>query len=460
MNVTIVGAGISGLATAHALLALKPDLDVRILEASERTGGKAWTDHTDGGYACEWGVNGFLNNKPRTLELAAALGLQALQADKAASRRYVFRHARLHPLPESPVSFLTSGLMSLPGRLRVMAEPFIARASLPDETLAEFAVRRLGTEALAALIDPMASGVFAGDPQRMSLKSCFPRIRALEDEYGSLVRGMVRLQIKARRAGAGKGPGPGPGGTLTSFAGGISDLIQALSLALGARIRTRASVERVLPCAQGYQLHLQDGQTLEAGRLILAAPAWAQARMLSEVAPGISSLLAGIEYPPLTVVCLGYRAASLETRPDGFGFLVPSGERRRLLGTIVDSNVFPGRAPDGSVLLRTMVGGSRAPGLAGLPDAQLLDLVRAELKDILGINAEPELTRIYRHHRAIPQYHVGHADRLAAVEYALGKLPGLMLTGNAYRGVSLNDCVENAWALARQVMFSEKGTGI
>lgn len=456
MNVTIVGAGISGLATAHALLALKPDLDVRILEASERTGGKAWTDHTDGGYACEWGVNGFLNNKPRTLELAAALGLQALQADKAASRRYVFRRARLHPLPESPVSFLTSGLMSLPGRLRVMAEPFIARASLPDETLAEFAVRRLGTEALAALIDPMASGVFAGDPQRMSLKSCFPRIRTLEEEYGSLVRGMVRLQIKARREGAVKGPGPGPGGTLTSFAGGISDLIQALSLALGARVRTCASVERVLPCAQGYQLHLQDGQTLEAGRLILAAPAWAQASMLSEMAPGVSSLLAGIEYPPLAVVCLGYRAASLKTRPDGFGFLVPSGERRRLLGTIVDSNVFPGRAPDGSVLLRTMVGGSRAPGLAGLPDAELLDLVRAELKDILGINAEPELTRIYRHQRAIPQYHVGHADRLAAVERALGKLPGLMLTGNAYRGVSLNDCVENAWALARQLLFSEK----
>ena len=146
MKVIIVGAGISGLATAHALLALRPELEVEILEASDRTGGKAWTDHTPTGYACEWGVNGFLNNKPRTLELADSLGLDALEADKAASRRYVFRGGKLHPLPESPLSFLTSGLMSLPGRLRVMAEPFIRRASLPDETLAAFAERRLGKE--------------------------------------------------------------------------------------------------------------------------------------------------------------------------------------------------------------------------------------------------------------------------------------------------------------------------
>lgn len=452
MNVIVVGAGISGLATAHALLQRQPGLDLAVLEAAPRTGGKVWTEHSGEGYACEWGVNGFLDKEPRTLALAAELGLKPMPAAADAARRYVWRGSKLHRLPESPPAFLTSGLLSLKGRLRVLCEPLIARGGAEDESLADFARRRLGEEALKALIDPMASGVFAGNPERMSLASCFPRIREIEQRYGSLIRGMIRLQLESRRSGKGPGPGPGPGGRLTSFAGGMSELTDGLTERLGPTVRTATPVESLSPGGPGYQLHLPGGETLEAERVILAAPAWAQAAMLRDWQPQLASLLGGIDYPPLAVACLGYKASTLPTKPDGFGFLIPSSERRALLGTIFDSNVFAHRAPQGSVLLRSMIGGSRAPERAMQPEAEILDSVQSELKSLLGITAEPELARVYRHRRAIPQYHVGHAERLAAIETELQALPGLHLTGNAFRGVSLNDCVANAEKLASALL--------
>jgi oxygen-dependent protoporphyrinogen oxidase len=186
--------------------------------------------------------------------------------------------------------------------------------------------------------------------------------------------------------------------------------------------------------------------------VVLAVPAYAQAAMLADLAPAISDELRDIPYPPVGVVCLGYETGRLTQPLDGFGFLVPSKEQRGILGTVVDSNVFPNRAPQGSMLFRTLVGGSRAQDRARLPADQLLDLVRAELREILGIDVDPEFAKIHVHERAIPQYHVGHARRLEAIEAARAAHPGLHLTGNAYRGVSLNDCVENAWRIADQVL--------
>ena len=451
MKIAIVGAGISGLATGYALLARQPGLELVILEAAQRSGGKVWTDRSSEGYACEWGVNGFLNNKPKTLELAAHLELDALQGFEAANRRFVYRRGALHQLPESPSAFLRSGLMSLRGRLRVLWEPFVRRGLVQDETLAAFAERRLGLEAFDALIDPMASGVFAGDPHQMSLKSCFPRMHEIELEYGSLVRGMIRLQRKARREGKGKGPGPGPGGKLMSFAQGMSEMTDRLASKLGSRIRLNAAVERISRCGDRYELGL-DGDVEEADLVILAAPAYAQADMLRELAPDISGLLHAIEYPPLSIVCLGYREEDLGDALTGFGFLVPSKERRAILGTILDSNVFPNRAPEGAMLMRSMVGGARTPELAGLADRELTDLVQYELKAVMGIDASPGFARIYRHKKAIPQYHVGYAARLRAISEALERHPGLVLTGNAFRGVSLNDCIENAWRTAEKLL--------
>jgi len=440
----IVGAGISGLATAQAILARDPGAELLVFEANERTGGKVMSELTPQGFLCEWGVNGFLDKSPRTLELCREIGLAPVSADAAAKKRYVYSESALHQLPEKPTRFLTSKLLSVPGRLRVVGEVFTGRSREADETLKAFGTRHLGREAFEKLIDPMASGVFAGDASQMSLKSCFPRMREIELEYGSLIRGLIRLQQEARKAGSKEMPGPAPGGLLTSFDAGMSMLTDALAAGLGSRVRTNSPVQGVSKKAGLYSLELGDGSSEEFDALVLAAPAHAQANILADLSPGIAEMLRAIPYPPLAVVCLGYSEEKAGHCLDGFGFLVPSRENRGILGVVADSNVFPGRAPQGFVLFRALVGGARSPHLADLPDEPLLDRVRSDMRDILGLDADPDFARIYRHEKAIPQYLVGHADKLVAIDRQLEAFPGLILTGNAFRGVSLNDCVLNA----------------
>lgn len=452
MKINIVGAGISGLATAQAILTRMPDAEITIFEADQRIGGKVWTETSSEGYLCEGGVNGFLDKIPRTLELCAEAGVSPVRADASAQKRYVYSRGELHKLPEKPPEFLKSRLLSVRGRLRVIYETIAGGTSNPDETLAQFATRRLGKEAYERLIDPMASGVFAGDASRLSLKSCFPRIHEIETEYKSLIRGLIKLQIKAKREGKKKTPGPGPGGTLTSFANGMSALTDSLAEQLGSRIRTATAIKDINRSGNRYQLQLDNDAVEESDALILAAPAHAQAGMLKAMDPALSGLLGEISYPALSVCCFGYRKKQVGQVLDGFGFLIPSKEQRAILGTIIDSNVFPGRAPEGSVLLRSMVGGARSPELALLPDEQLIDRVRSDLQDILGLRAEPDFIRIFRWKRAIPQYLVGHAARLEAIDEKLQRHPGLVLTGNAFRGVSLNDCVVNAWKTAQTLI--------
>jgi oxygen-dependent protoporphyrinogen oxidase len=457
VKITIVGAGISGLATAQAVLSRNPEAQVELFEADRRIGGKVWTEISPEGFLCEGGVNGFLDKIPRTLELCDEIGLSPVPADAAAQKRYVFSERELHKLPEKPPEFLKSRLLSIPGRLRVIYEVLAGGTDQDDETLADFATRRLGREAFEKLIDPMASGVFAGDAREMSLKSCFPRIHEIEAEYGSLIRGLISLQAKARKEGNAKTPGPGPGGVLTSFSKGMSAMTDRLAEQLGPRIRVASPVEAVSRAGGAYSLHMADGSDVETDVLVLAIPAHAQARILDDFDPRLAGLVGGIPYPALSVVCLGYSQQRIRPYLDGFGFLVPSRERRSILGAVVDSNVFPDRAPDGSVLFRCMVGGAGAPQLAVLPDEQLLDLVRSDLADIAGLRAEPEFCRIFRHQRAIPQYLVGHAARLVSIEETLHKHPGLVLTGNAFRGVSLNDCVLNAWKTAETLVPRRRG---
>ena len=458
MKTGIIGAGISGLATAQAILVQDPNAEVVVLEAAAHTGGKILTEITAEGFLCEWGVNAFLDKSPRTLELCKEIGLTPVPADVSAKKRYVFSQGELHQLPEKPPQFLASKLLSVPGRLRVMGEVFTRKTDRADETLEQFGTRHLGREAFEKLIDPMASGVFAGDARTMSLKSCFPRIHEIDSEYGSLIRGLIKLQREARRSGKKDTPGPGPGGILTSFKGGMSVLTDTLTAGLGSRVRVNAPVQGISRNGGLYTLHLEDGSSEDFDALVLATPAYAQAKMLRDMAPGISELVGGIQYPALAVVCLGYSKEKAGSCLDGFGFLVPSRENRDILGTVVDSNIFPDRAPPGSVLFRSMVGGARKSQLAGLPDEQLLDLVRSNLKDILGLSAEPDFASIYRHEKAIPQYLVGHADRLAAIDRQLETFPGLVMTGNAFRGVSLNDCVLNASKTA-QLLGRKEGTG-
>jgi len=450
----VVGGGISGLASAYYLLgrarAAGVELEIKVLEKEERPGGKIWSIK-DQGYLCEWGPNGFLDSKPQTLDLCADLGIskQLLRSNDNARKRYIFSNGMLHRLPESGSSFFASKLISWPGKIRLAMEPFASGSPAGvDETLAAFGRRRLGNEALQKLISPMVSGIFAGDPETMSLKSCFPRIAELESEYGGLVKAMVLLAKKKRRERAeGKvvSSASGPGGILTSFREGIEEITEALAQILGVDVVTTG--QNVLEVSQGksvpYRVRTTTGE-LDADLVVVAAPSFAAAGMLRSVRAGLSAVLEEIPYASMTIACCGYEKERIEHDLDGFGYLIPKAEGMSTLGTLWDSSIFENRAPEGHVLLRSMLGGACFPEYLELPDDEVVTRVESDLRTIMGIKEAPEFVRVFRHEKAIPQYTVGHGARLQALDENLASLPGLLLAGNSYRGISLNDCVASA----------------
>lgn len=449
MSLVIVGGGISGLSLAYFLIERKPSLDITILESEEKAGGKIWTDKVDG-FLCEGGVNGFLDNRPRTLELVSKLSLTSLKSSDKARKRYIFSENRLHLLPESPFSFFTSDILSLYGRLRVLFEIFVPRKKGNDETLADFARRRLGKEAYEKFIDPMASGIFAGDPEKMSLKSCFPKIQTLETQYGSLIRAMIKLQKEAKKTG--KKVGPGPGGVLTSFYDGMETLVSSLKSILGERLKTNKMVISIDRKSGIYTVYLADNTKIEAEVVVVATPAYVASEIVRNMDKQLSITLSEIYYPAISVVCLGFKQDTLQTPLDGFGFLVPYKEKRKILGTLWDSSIFPNRAPEGYVLLRSMIGGVRMSGLAMESDDTLIKVVLKELNDIMGIRTLPDFMKVYKHERGIPQYFPGHEDKLMLINKITCKINRLYLTGNAYRGIGVNDCIENSYKLAERII--------
>lgn len=449
MKIVIVGGGISGLSLAYFLIKKEPTLEVEVYESMGRAGGKIWTDRTDG-YLCEWGVNGFLDNKPRTLELASELNLSPLKSNDNARRRFIYSENMLQLIPESPSAFFRSSLLSLAGRLRILYEVFAPKGSAKDETLENFAIRRLGREAYEKLIDPMASGIYAGDSSRLSLKSCFPRIDDLEQRYGSLIRAMIKLQKEARKTG--RKVSAGPGGVLTSFYDGMQVMIDSLKNAIDDRLKLNAeavSIDRKDDC---YSVFLKDGQEVQADILVLATPAHVSSKILKDFNNQLSNTLTAIPYPAVAVVCLGFRRGKIERSLDGFGFLIPSREGRKILGTLWDSSIFPNRAPEGYVMLRTMMGGARASSLAVQDEDKIVSDVMGELKTIMGIMVSPDFVKIYKHELAIPQYNLGHQKILTEIDSSASKCRGLYLAGNAYRGIGLNDCIENSYQLSDKIL--------
>lgn len=449
----IIGGGISGLSTAWLLRrqasAAGIPLQITLLEKEGQAGGKIRSIR-DNGFICEWGPNGFLDNKPQTLELCRALGIEdrLQRSNDNARKRFIYSAGTLHRLPENGPSFLKSRLLSWPGKLRLLGEPFAAAAPEGvDETLADFARRRLGQEALDKLIGPMVSGIFAGNPETMSLKSCFPRIAELERDYGGLFKAMLKLAKKKkqeRATGKVAASAAGPGGTLTSFREGIQFLTDTLRNQLGDCIRTGCGAQSIAAEAGRYRVETDGCGCLSADLVILAAPAYAVSSMVAPLNAGMVPLLDQIPYASLSVICCGYEQERISHPLDGFGYLIARKEGRTTLGTLWDSSMFENRAPDGKVLLRSMAGGACLPGLITIPDGLLLSRVQDDLRLIMGIEAEPSFVRIFRHNQAIPQYVAGHGDRLAALEGLAAQHPGLLLTGNAFRGVGLNDCVASS----------------
>lgn len=454
-RVVIIGAGISGLSLAWYLKNLKPEWEYSILEASDRVGGKAWT-LKENGFLCEKGVNGFLDNKPASLELASDLKLPLYPANENSKKRFVVKRGKLVKLPEKPQDFLLSSLLSPLGRLRVLMEPFITRASAKkEESLAEFARRRLGQEAFQYLIDPMAKGIYAGNPELLSLKYCFPRIFELEQAYGSLIKAMLSLKKKAAKEGK-KGPGAGPGGHLISFEMGMSQLTDCLGTILHDHIQLNAeAVELFKTTAEGeWQITTTKGDTINATHVVMACPAKVTASLISSYAPNLATVLKDIDYPPIAVVAMGFRKNRLKHHLNGFGFLVPEIEHRSILGMLWDSSIFPNRAPNDYSLIRCLIGGARAREQAYLKDTALLNTVKKELKELMGINTAPEFVRIFRWHEAIPQYNTGYGALLSCLQQEAKNLPNIHMRCNWIGGVSFNDCIANSQTLAKKLATS------
>jgi len=393
------------------------------------------------------------------MDLVKDLGMEdtLLPSDEASARRFIYSRGKLHELKASPVSFFGSNLLSIQGRFRIIGELF-ARQTPPgqDTSLAEFARRRLGPEALERMLDPMVSGIFAGDPERMSLRACFPRIAELEETHGGLIRALMKIAAQRKRAkrdgqeiAASSGPS-GPGGVLTSFKEGISALTERLSSEFAGHVHTAKDVSSIVRKGNEWIVRTPSEQ-FAADAVILAVPADSAARMLEESAHPSAQAIEQIPYSPMAVVGLGFDISDLGKPPHGFGYLIPSIEKRQILGALWTSSIFPGyRSPENRVLIRVMVGGARDHTTPFLDDAQLVQTVRSELTATMGLNAEPVFTTIFRWERAIPLYTVGHLDRVEAAEAALPR--GLVLAGNAFRGVGINDCVRDSEIAARKAV--------
>jgi oxygen-dependent protoporphyrinogen oxidase len=465
LDLLIVGGGVSGLTLGREVLLRKPDYNVVVLESGERPGGTMRSEWVDG-CLCEWGPNGFLTNVPFTRDLAVDLGLEErlLPAGEAAQDRFLWVRGALRRVPMTPPAFLKSDVLSTRGKLRMFLEPF-KRGPRGDaeDTLHTFAVRRVGSEAASVLVDAMVSGIYAGDPSELSLKATFPRMAEMEERHGSLVKAMIALRRSRGKTGE-KGGGPaGPGGTLTSFDLGMETLIQKLAEELGSRVRTEAKVQSMAPApVGGYQVAATVGGTAStffARRVVLATPAHVSRGILKEHYPRIARPLGEIPYAGVMVACLIYERDQIAHPLNGFGFLVPRGQGPRMMGCIWTSSIFPSHVRENRVLLRVMMGGARDPEGTMLSEGRTVDLAHVELQRILGrIDGPPIETRLYRHAKGIPQYVLGHLGRLRTLERELEQTPGLELTGNAYRGIGVNDCVRETQALAARMIEARTAT--
>ncbi|MBW2275930.1 MAG: protoporphyrinogen oxidase [Deltaproteobacteria bacterium] len=463
-DVVVIGGGVSGMTVGFELVEAGLDpAELGVLEAADRPGGHIRAERAEG-YVVEAGPNGFLDNSPPTLELVERLGLtdRLLPSNDAAAIRYIFTRGKLRSVPKGPGGMLTSGLLTLPGVLRVFKEPFVKTGGDPEESVFDFAARRIGEEAAATLVDAMVSGVFAGDARQLELVAAFPKMAAMEAEHGSLVKAMIAIRKQRKRDAAGKGDataapqgGPsGPAGRLTSFIDGFEELPRALAARLGPSLRTSCPVNRLERTEHGWRVYFEGGEPIEARAVVLACPAPLAAQIAGGVDETLERELSAIRSTTVAVVATGYPIDRVGGAPEGFGFLVPRGQEVRILGCLWTSSIWNGRAPDDRVLLRTMVGGAHDPDSVELSDDELLAIVRGDLSRTMGIEAEPVFTRVFRHRLGISQYPPGHTARLGRIREILARYPGLFISGSSYGGIAVNHCVAEAPAVAAKVIVA------
>jgi len=441
----VVGGGISGLVCAYALR--KAGTDALLVEACPRPGGVISSEVRDG-FLLERGPQSF-SGTIQLRHLCEDLGIsdQVVQAPPRAPR-YVLIDGELRPVPLSPPAFFMSSLIDGSAKWALVRD--ILGKSVPpegDESVAAFVRRKFSPQLLDRLVGPFVSGIYAGDPERLSVRSAFPQLYEAEKTAGSILRGMLRL------AKSKKGPRERP--TLQSFREGSDTLVRALANKLGTALLTQTSATRIFCQKDGsFDVRLEShrgDESVTTRSLILATPTDVTGRLLSRLDSSFESLLTSIDYAPVAVVSLGYRKKNVRHSLKGFGFLVPRSAGLRVLGSVWNSSLFPGRAPAGNALLTSFVGGATDPAAATLEPQELASLVHCEISPLLCITGQPVFSNVTIWPRALPQYNLGHAGCLTAVAKACSRFPGLWLTGNYLRGPAIGSCVDQALAVAEEL---------
>lgn len=441
----MIGAGISGLTVAHDLASAGHD--VVVLDRRPAPGGRIHTVRSEG-FLVEHGPTSMISPAPGAESLIDALGLahDRIGLGERVKRRYLVRDGRARALPLDPFGFFSSSFFTLAGRLRLLIEPFI-RPLHDDETVAQFVHRRFGRELLDYVFDPLVGGLYAGDPEQLSVSALFPQLKRLECAHGSIIRGV----LAKRRAGLNGKFDPRYRG-LFSFVNGMGTLPDRLTRLLSGRTRFGVRVEAIEPLRGGeFRLKLREGNSVSSLRacgVVVAVPAYAAAKLLQPLSPEVGYALAAIEHPPLAVAALGFKAKDVAHPLDGLGVLTPTVERRNVLGVMFSSSLFRGRAPEGHALLTAYVGGARQPELARLPRADVEHLVVEEARDLLGVRGEAVFSSVRYWQQGLPQPDIGHHRHVDALRTLEAEWPGIFVTGNYVSGVSISACIDAARAAA------------
>lgn len=467
-RVAIVGGGITGLSVAEAVTrkaeAAGAPVEAIVLEAEDVPGGKI-RSFTRDGFVIETGPHGFLDKEPEMFGLIDRMGLgqDMLRANDAAAKRFIVRAGKLRQLPSKPPQFVTSDILPLSGKLRVLWEPFARGRPEGEESVWNFAARRIGPQAADVLVDAMVTGIYGGDPKQLSLPSAFPRMAELESKYGGLFKAQLAIAKEKKKAlpattdpDAPPPPKSAPGaptGTLHSFRHGLGQLTSTLADRATVRTGFRAAG---LDRAAAFDMLRVRGtdDAVEADAVVLTTPAFTSAELLGPHLPEVATAFEAVPYAPISVVVQGFRTTDVGGPLDGFGFLAPHGESRRILGSIWASSVFPEHVPEGMVMFRSMLGGSRNPKEALGSEAELLMAAKAELVAFGCVpeTATPVVQEVVPWKRGIPQYTMGHAERVAAADAVEAAMPGVFVGGNGFRGVAMLTCVADAQRIADRVV--------
>lgn len=445
-RVVVVGAGVTGLSAARA--AMGGEADVRVLESSPRAGGLVHTERTADGVVVEHGPDCLMTTKPAGARALRELELEPEIVRSGERRSYVLAERALHPLPAgllamSPsagLELLRSPLFSLRAKGRMLLEPIAPRGPRDrDESVGEFFERRLGAAVVDRVVDPLLSGIYGAEARRLSMRAVMPILSETERRYGSVALGMARRPRQR--------PDEGALPPVVSLRGGMGALPDALARALGDRLRTNVKVRAIERAARGYRLRTSDGGAEEADRVIVTAPPWRAAELLGDLDPDLAALLTSIRPSRLDAVTLTWRREDVPHPLAGTGFVVARTELLRLRACTWVSRKWPGRAPEGVAVLRAFVRDG-----ADASDEELVSVARAELRDVLGIEAAPRSAVITRKGRALPRYEVGHLERVRAIRARAAEHRGLALAGNAYDGIGIPDCIASGEAAARAVL--------